>query len=236
MLILPWNLCCACLKEGDEKRKLIFSWLWDHLKSKQDLYTQSKESQPDEEAKQKPQAQQVVVNGPAPQAHAQTQPDKPRSLIDTVNYLFCTDPCRNKVAQLRALNSKMMNDYNRVITQCINLRYRNKLLTEKVEAEKKDIAQLHFDVNQQQCWVYDYKTRLNEKTLECDSVRAELELLTGKYQQNEINMKKVDTSSKIVQDVCDVQLAYKKNKGKGLGYNQVAPPYNHNYTRMPDTE
>ncbi|MFS7890069.1 hypothetical protein Hanom_Chr00s000006g01614421 [Helianthus anomalus] len=49
-------------------------------------------------------------------------------------------------------------------------------------------------------------------------------------------MKKFDTSSKIVQDGCDVQLAYKKNKGKGLGYNQVAHPYNHNYTRIPDTK
>ncbi|MFS7986782.1 hypothetical protein Hanom_Chr11g01014301 [Helianthus anomalus] len=72
--------------------------------------------------------------------------------------------------------------------------------------------------------------------MECDSVRVERELLTGKYQQNEVNIKKSDTSSKVVQDVCNMQLAYKENKGKGLGYNQVAPPYNHNYTKNPDTE
>ncbi|MFS7935786.1 hypothetical protein Hanom_Chr05g00407661 [Helianthus anomalus] len=72
--------------------------------------------------------------------------------------------------------------------------------------------------------------------MELEFVRAKLELLTGKYQQNEVNIKKLDTSSNVVQDVCNVQLAYKENQGKGLGYNQVAPPYNHNYTRMPDTK
>ncbi|MFS7990843.1 hypothetical protein Hanom_Chr11g01063661 [Helianthus anomalus] len=36
--------------------------------------------------------------------------------------------------------------------------------------------------------------------------------------------------------MCDVQLTYKVNKGKGLGYKQVPPPYNHNYSRMPTTE
>ncbi|XP_022032518.1 uncharacterized protein LOC110933612 [Helianthus annuus] len=55
--------------------------------------------------------------------------------------------------------------------------------------------------------------------MELDSVRAELELLTGKYQQNELNIKKFDTSSDTVRNMCDVQLAYKENKGKGLGFS-----------------
>ncbi|MFS7987840.1 hypothetical protein Hanom_Chr11g01027581 [Helianthus anomalus] len=72
--------------------------------------------------------------------------------------------------------------------------------------------------------------------MELDSVRAELEFVTRKYQQNEININKFDTSSQVVQNMCNMQLAYKENKGKGLGYNQVPPPYNHNYSRMPSTE
>ncbi|MFS7953606.1 hypothetical protein Hanom_Chr07g00620691 [Helianthus anomalus] len=47
-----------------------------------------------------------------------------------------------------------------------------------------------------------------------DSLRAELELLTRKYQQNELNIKKFDTSSNTVCNLCNVQLAYKDNKGK----------------------
>ncbi|MFS7967208.1 hypothetical protein Hanom_Chr09g00783091 [Helianthus anomalus] len=33
-----------------------------------------------------------------------------------------------------------------------------------------------------------------------------------------------------------MQLAYKENKGKGLRYTQVLPPYNHNYSRLPITK
>ncbi|MFS8021069.1 hypothetical protein Hanom_Chr16g01423101 [Helianthus anomalus] len=58
------------------------------------------------------------------------------------------------------------------MSKCISLREKNKLLYEKVEAQKKDIAQLHKDLNQQQRWVHDYKNKLNVKTMELDSVRA----------------------------------------------------------------
>ncbi|MFS7967555.1 hypothetical protein Hanom_Chr09g00787051 [Helianthus anomalus] len=54
--------------------------------------------------------------------------------------------------------------------------------------------------------------------MELDSVRVEVELLSGKYKQNKINIKKSDTSSKVIQNICDLQLAYKENKGKGFGY------------------
>ncbi|KAF5777973.1 hypothetical protein HanXRQr2_Chr12g0542071 [Helianthus annuus] len=64
-----------------------------------------------------------------------------------------------------------MDDYNSVTTKYISLRKNNKILYEKIEALKKDIAQLHKDVNQQQCWVHDYKHRLTVRTLECDSVK-----------------------------------------------------------------
>ncbi|MFS8008305.1 hypothetical protein Hanom_Chr14g01271151 [Helianthus anomalus] len=45
-----------------------------------------------------------------------------------------------------------------------------------------------------------------------------------------------DTSSDTVRNLCNVQLAFKENKGKGLGYTRVSPPYNHNYSRLPTTE
>ncbi|MFS7918818.1 hypothetical protein Hanom_Chr03g00205601 [Helianthus anomalus] len=61
----------------------------------------------------------------------------------------------------------------------------------------------------------------------------ELEEIKLRYQLNEINIKKYDTSSKLVKDICDIQSEYKKKKRAGLGYNKVPPPYNHNYTYMP---
>ncbi|MFS7928339.1 hypothetical protein Hanom_Chr04g00319601 [Helianthus anomalus] len=120
--------------------------------------------------------------------------------------------------------------------KCISLLENNKILYEKIEVLKKDIAQLHRDVNQQQCWVHGYKHRLTVKTLECDSLKAELELLTGKYQQNELNIKKFDTSNDTVRNLCNVQLAFKENKGKDLRYTWVLPPYNHNYSKLPTTK
>ncbi|MFS8005417.1 hypothetical protein Hanom_Chr13g01237111 [Helianthus anomalus] len=89
-----------------------------------------------------------------------------------------------------------------------------KSLSETIDTLKKDITQLHRDVNQQQCWVHDYKHRITVKTLECDSIKVVLELLTGKYKQNELNIKKFDTSSDIVRNMCNVQLTLKENKGR----------------------
>ncbi|XP_022033203.1 protein FAM133B-like [Helianthus annuus] len=58
------------------------------------------------------------------------------------------------------------------MAKCINLKENHKLISKKVEAQK-DIAQLHKDLNQNQCWVYNYQNRLNVKIMELDSVRAE---------------------------------------------------------------
>ncbi|MFS7930603.1 hypothetical protein Hanom_Chr04g00346191 [Helianthus anomalus] len=52
----------------------------------------------------------------------------------------------------------------------------------------------------------------------------------------DVNQQNFDTSSDTVRNLCDVQLAFKENKGKGLGYKKVRPPYNHNYSRIPTTE
>ncbi|MFS8006399.1 hypothetical protein Hanom_Chr14g01248721 [Helianthus anomalus] len=68
------------------------------------------------------------------------------------------------------------------------------------------------------------------------ALTKELEDIKLKYQVNEINIKKYDTSSKLVKDICDIQIEYKEKKGAGLGYTKTPPPYNHNYTYLPFTE
>ncbi|MFS7936714.1 hypothetical protein Hanom_Chr05g00419041 [Helianthus anomalus] len=93
------------------------------------------------------------------------QTEEPRSLFETVNSLLCFEHCRKKVALLRSHNSTLINDYNSAMGNCTSLRENNKILYEKIDALKKDIVQLDRDVNQQQCWVHDYKHRLTVKTL-----------------------------------------------------------------------
>ncbi|MFS8004154.1 hypothetical protein Hanom_Chr13g01222341 [Helianthus anomalus] len=119
-----------------------------------------------------------------------------------VNSLLCSDHYRNKLAQIRAHNFNLINDYNSAMSQCISLREKNNLVYEKVETQKEDITQLHKHLNLQQCGVHDYKNTLNVKTMELDSLRAE---------QNELNIKKFDTSNDTFRNFCDVQLAYKEN-------------------------
>ncbi|MFS8002664.1 hypothetical protein Hanom_Chr13g01204741 [Helianthus anomalus] len=75
--------------------------------------------------------------------------EEPKSLSDTVNSLLCTKHYRKKVALLRSQNSTLITDYNTVMGKYISLQENNKILYEKIEALKKDITQLHRDVNQQ---------------------------------------------------------------------------------------
>ncbi|MFS7963002.1 hypothetical protein Hanom_Chr08g00733081 [Helianthus anomalus] len=65
-----------------------------------------------------------------------------------VNSLLCSEHCRNKLALMRAHNSALIIDYDSAMAKCISFRENNKILYEKIDALKKDIAQLHLDVNQ----------------------------------------------------------------------------------------
>ncbi|MFS7975402.1 putative transcription factor interactor and regulator CCHC(Zn) family [Helianthus anomalus] len=99
----------------------------------------------------------------------------------------------------------------------------------KIEAQRKDIVQLKEDLSAKNCNFLDALATISDLT-------KELEDLKVKYQVNEIHIKKFDTSSNLVKNICDIQLEYKERKGAGLGYTKTPPPYNHNYTYMPFTE
>ncbi|XP_022007532.1 cell wall protein IFF7-like [Helianthus annuus] len=95
--------------------------------------------------------------------------------------------------------------------------------------ERKDVIKLKDDVSVK-------TTQLLYVLEKLCTVTKELEDIRDRYQINELNIKKFDSSSKLVKKLCDQQLAYKKRKGCGLGYNQAPPPYNDNYTYLPMTE
>ncbi|MFS7929002.1 hypothetical protein Hanom_Chr04g00327461 [Helianthus anomalus] len=68
-----------------------------------------------------------------------------------LNSILCTEHRRKKDALIRSQNFALITYYNCAMGKCISLRENNKILCEKLDALKKDIAQLHRDVNQQQC-------------------------------------------------------------------------------------
>ncbi|KAJ0861499.1 putative transcription factor interactor and regulator CCHC(Zn) family [Helianthus annuus] len=143
--------------------------------------------------------------------------------------VFCTPECRERVEAYRIHNAELIEDYNEIKRKNFTLTKNEKLFKEKVEAQRKDIVQLKDDVSVAKAQLMIVKEKLCEVTKELESVR-------DKYQINQLNIKKFDSSSKLVKNLCDEQLAYSKKKGSGLGYNQTPPPYNNNYTYLPMSE
>ncbi|KAJ0430204.1 putative transcription factor interactor and regulator CCHC(Zn) family [Helianthus annuus] len=143
--------------------------------------------------------------------------------------VFCTSECRERVEAYRIHNAELIEDYNEIKRKNFTLTKNEKLFKEKIEAQRKDIVQLKDDVSVATAQLIMVKEKLCEVTKELENVR-------DKYQINELNIKKFDSSSKLVKNLCDQQLAYSKKKGSGLGYNQAPPPYNNNYTYLPMTE
>ncbi|MFS7944808.1 putative transcription factor interactor and regulator CCHC(Zn) family [Helianthus anomalus] len=134
-----------------------------------------------------------------------------------------------KVEAYRVHNAELIQDYQDIKNKNFTLAKNEKLYKEKIEAQRKDIVQLKEDLSAKNCNFLDALATISDLT-------KELEDLKVKYQVNEINIKKFDTSSNLVKNICDIQLEYKEKKGAGLGYTKAPPPYNHNYTYLPFTE
>ncbi|MFS7981619.1 putative transcription factor interactor and regulator CCHC(Zn) family [Helianthus anomalus] len=143
--------------------------------------------------------------------------------------VFCTPECRGRVEAYRIQNAELIEDYNEIKRKNFTLTKNEKLFKEKIEAQRKDIVKLKDDVSVATAQLIMVKEKLCEVTKELEDVR-------DKYQINQLNIKKFDSSSKLVKNLCDQQLAYKEKKGQGLGYNQTPPPFNENYTYLPMTE
>ncbi|MFS7991248.1 hypothetical protein Hanom_Chr12g01068551 [Helianthus anomalus] len=142
---------------------------------------------------------------------------------------FCTPECRQRVEVYRIHNAELIQDYQDIKNKNFSLSKNEKLYKEKIEAQQKDIVKLKDDVSVKSSQLLYVQEKL------C-AVTKELEDIRDRYQINELNIKKFDSSSKLVKNLCDQQLTYKEKKGRGLGYNQTPPPYNDKYSYLPMTE
>ncbi|XP_035838842.1 uncharacterized protein LOC110924338 [Helianthus annuus] len=147
---------------------------------------------------------------------------------DTLS-VFCTPECRQRVEVYRIHNAELIQDYQDIKNKNFSLSKNEKLYKEKIEAQRKDIIKLKDDVSVKTAHFLEAQEKVCILTKELEDIR-------NRYQINELNIKKFDSSSKLVKNLCDQQLAYKEKKGRGLGYNQTPPPYNDNYTYLPMTE
>ncbi|KAJ0524629.1 hypothetical protein HanHA300_Chr09g0302681 [Helianthus annuus] len=151
--------------------------------------------------------------------------------------VFCTPECRERNEAYRLHNAELIQDYNDIKNKNFTLSKNEKLYKDKIEAQRKDIIKLKDDDVYDDVYDVSVKTAhfLEAQEKVCMLI-TELEDIRERYQINELNIKKYESSSKLVKNLCDQQLAYKKKKGCGLGFNQVPPPYNDNYTYLPMTE
>ncbi|KAF5819132.1 putative transcription factor interactor and regulator CCHC(Zn) family [Helianthus annuus] len=142
--------------------------------------------------------------------------------------VFCTPECRERVEAYRIHNAELIQDYQDIKNKNFTLSKNEKLYKEKIEAQRKDIIKLKDDVSVKTAHFLEAQEKVCILTKELEDIR-------DRYQINELNIKKFDSSSKLVKNLCDQQLAYKKKKGCSLGFNQAPPPYNDNYTYLPMT-
>ncbi|KAJ0958119.1 putative RNA-directed DNA polymerase [Helianthus annuus] len=143
--------------------------------------------------------------------------------------VFCTPECRERVEAYRIHNAELIQDYNDIKNKNFTLSKNEKLYKEKIEAQRKDIIKLKDDVSVKTAHFLEAQEKVCILTKELEDIR-------NRYQINELNIKKIDSSSKLVKNLCDQQIAFKEKKGRGLGYTQTPPPYNDNYTYLPMTE
>ena len=61
----------------------------------------------------------------------------------------------------------------------------------------------------------------------------EIDTLKTRFENADFNFKKFDVSSKKVESITEKQLKFKDNQNKGLGYHNVPPPFNDNYSPPP---
>ncbi|MFS7971873.1 putative transcription factor interactor and regulator CCHC(Zn) family [Helianthus anomalus] len=143
--------------------------------------------------------------------------------------VFCTPECRKRNEAYRLHNAELIQDYNDIKNKNFTLSKNEKLYKDKIEAQRKDIIKLKDDVSVKTAHFLEAQEKVCILTKELEDIKERCQI-------NELNIKKFDSSSKLVKNLCDQQLAYKKKKGCGLGFNQVPPPYNDNYTYLPMTE
>ena len=104
------------------------------------------------------------------------------------------------------------------------LRKSKKPLKEKLEAQTKDYHRIQEEYSVKCCHYKDAKNKIEKLTAELDALKA-------KFQGANFNFKKIDVSSEKVETMIENHIKFKDQTTEGLGYNNVPPPFNENYTQ-----
>ncbi|KAL4556840.1 hypothetical protein LXL04_035004 [Taraxacum kok-saghyz] len=143
--------------------------------------------------------------------------------IEKVSETSCSPACSAKHKSDREQVDLLIRDIEDLKYDGYTLRKSQKPLKEKLEAQTKDYHRMQEELSVKTC---QYKYTKNQLEL----LTVELDTLKGKFKNADFNFKKFEVSSAKVETMIENQLKFKNQKTEGLGYNNVPPPYNDNYT------
>ena len=137
---------------------------------------------------------------------------------------LCCSSCIEKVNGYRNHNEALIKEINKLKYFNSEFLKNEAIYKKKREAEHKDVLKLKSLLSDKECLYRDSKKRIDEITLKLNKTETELSL-------TKITVEKFNLSSKVVEDMINSQL-HGKDKS-GIGFKEVEPPFNHNYSSMP---
>ncbi|KAL8224053.1 hypothetical protein R6Q57_019528 [Mikania cordata] len=124
---------------------------------------------------------------------------------------LCSTSCIEKVFKYRRnFNSEFLNN--------------EEIFKKKLDAERRDISKLKELLSDKESSYWDAKRQIEEITLELNQVKTKLS-------KTKIRAKKYDYSSNLGAKMINVEI--RGREATRLGYSEVKPPFNHNYSIMP---
>ena len=151
-----------------------------------------------------------------------------------VNEVSCSQSCEvscmlsseDTVKFLREQIDLLKKEVEDLRYEGYHLRKGQKPLKAELEAKTKDFRKLQEEYSNK-CENYNYiKRQIVVVTEEHDALKI-------KCRKTDVSFKNYTASSQTVECLYETQLKFKENQNKGLGYDSVPPPYNHNYTSIP---
>ena len=137
----------------------------------------------------------------------------------------CSPACSNIVKFYRELNENFIREIEDLKYEGFQLTNAQKRLKEKIESQAKDYRRIQ----------QEYSIKANQLLFakeEIVKLTTEIGVLKAQFAEADFYFKKFETSSTVVENMLANHLKYttEEKTKKGLGYNNVLPPFNHNYT------
>ncbi|TLX69561.1 hypothetical protein E9993_22885, partial [Labilibacter sediminis] len=141
------------------------------------------------------------------------------------NECSCCQTCSDTIKRYKELLEEMTRRAEDLSYERYEQSKIIKPLKAKLEATTKDFKRMAEENSMNKSWLIFAKEDNAKLT-------AELEALKAKYQNNEFSIRKFDASQIAVENLIDEQTKYRnqEKEKKGIGYNEVPPPWNDNYT------